>query len=319
MAAMNRRFLCGRTSAPTNGERRRNRYRPTVEVPAEGTGRFEITSASAAETRMIEAWAAREGWKLGDMDTFAYAVADPGALLIGRLDDVPIASVLAIRYGESFGFIGLYITRADLRGRGYGRRMWRAAAARLEGRLIGLDAVPAQQDRYMAMGLRPFWRNIHFRGVPRLAGVPPAGLELVDATTLPFSVLAAYDCRFFPVPRNAFLTAWVRMPDARSLAALHNGRMVGFGVSRPSGRTWSRIGPLYADSPEAAAAVLWSLAAAAPDRAAAIDAPEANPLAAVTMTRLGLEPGAHTVRMYDGTPPEVEHSGVYGTTSLEAS
>ncbi|WP_338674670.1 GNAT family N-acetyltransferase [Streptomyces sp. SCSIO 30461] len=255
---------------------------------------------------------------LGDTDVSAYAAADPEALLLGCLDGVPAASVLAIRHGEDFGFIGLYITRADLRGRGYGRRMWRAAVARLEGRLFGLDAVPEQQEAYMRLGLRPFWWNVQFSGIPQPARITLTSVELVAATALPFDVVAAYDREYFPVTRNAFLAEWIDMPGVQSLAALHEGRIVGFGTSRPSHGTCSRVGPLYADSSEIASVLLRSLATMAPNRAVAIDAPESNPLAKATMEQLGLKPRGRTVRMYNGTPPTVRLSGIYGTTSLEA-
>ncbi|RNL70469.1 GNAT family N-acetyltransferase [Streptomyces sp. I6] len=267
---------------------------------------------------MIEAWAAGEGWELGIAGMLAHAVSAPQGLLVGRLDGVAAASVFANRYGDDYGFIGLYITRADVRGRGLGSRMWRAAQSRLEGRLIGLDAVPAWQDLYIARGLRSHWRNIHFCGVPRQQDTVSAPLELVDAATLPFEVVTAYDRRFFPAPRDAFLAAWTRMPGVKAITALLEGLVVGFGVSRPSRQTRSRVGPLYADSPEAAAAVLRGLAAAAPGRAVVIDVPETNAPALATIAGLGLRPDAYTVRMYNGAAPEVEFSGIYGVTSLEA-
>jgi Acetyltransferase (GNAT) family len=86
-------------------------------------------------------WAAEEGWNPGNTDMQAFFAADPGAFLIGRLDGEPVASISVVKYGAGFGFLGFYIVRPLLRGKGYGLQIWRAGMARLEGRNVGLDGV----------------------------------------------------------------------------------------------------------------------------------------------------------------------------------
>lgn len=205
---------------------------------------FEIAGASAADMEMIRGWADEEGWNPGDSDRFAFAVADPEGFLVGRLDGEPAACISAVRYGAGFGFIGFYIARPDFRGRGYGIRLWRAGMERLDGRLVGLDGVVEQQDNYRKSGFRSAWNNIRVEGVPQ--GVDGAdgggGVEIVDAATLPFGLLAAYDRRFFPAPRDAFLSAWTGLPGRTALAAVRGGRIEGLGVIRPCSAA-HRIGP----------------------------------------------------------------------------
>jgi hypothetical protein len=53
-----------------------------------------------------------------------FAAADPEGFFIGELDGAPAATVSCVNYGVSFAFLGLYIVRQDLRGRGYGLRIW---------------------------------------------------------------------------------------------------------------------------------------------------------------------------------------------------
>ncbi|MBP0932930.1 GNAT family N-acetyltransferase [Streptomyces goshikiensis] len=283
---------------------------------------FEITGASAADMEMIRAWADEEGWNPGDTDRFAFAVADPEGFLVGRLDGEPAACISAVRYGAGFGFIGFYIARPAFRGRGYGIRLWQAGMERLDGRLVGLDGVVDQQDNYRKSGFRSAWNNVRHEGVPQGAALDAAGtdgadgVEIVDAATLPFRQLAAYDRRFFPASRDAFLSAWTGLPGRTALAAVRGGRIEGLGVIRPCSSA-SRIGPLYAATPGVAAALLRRLAEHAPGGEVAVDVPDVNRAATALFTGLGLVPTFEAARMYTGPAPELDLAGLYGVTSLE--
>ncbi|MFF3620638.1 GNAT family N-acetyltransferase [Streptomyces sp. NPDC002467] len=279
---------------------------------------FEIAGASAADMEMIRGWADEEGWNPGDSDRFAFAVADPEGFLVGRLDGEPVACVSAVRYGAGFGFLGFYIARPAHRGQGYGIRMWDAAMRRLDGRLVGLDGVVAQQDNYRKSGFRHAWNNMRYEGVPRggVEGGADGRVEIVDAASLPFARLAAYDRRFFPEPRDAFLSAWTSLPGRTALAVVRDGRIQGLGVIRPSSGA-HRIGPLYAADPAVADALLRGLARSAAGAAVAVDVPDANPRAAGLFEALGLEPTFETARMYTGPTPELPSAELFGVTSLE--
>lgn len=275
---------------------------------------FEIGGASAADMEMIRAWADEEGWNPGDTDRFAFAVADPDGFLVGRLGGEPVACVSAVRYGTGFGFIGFYIARPRVRGQGYGIRLWKAAMSRLDGRLVGLDGVVEQQDNYRRSGFRPAWNNVRHEGVPQAGD--DGGVRVVDAATLPFSRLAVYDRKFFPEPRDAFLSAWTGLPGRTALAAVRDGQVEGLGVVRPCSGS-SRVGPLYAATPEVAAALLRRLAEHAPGGEIAVDVPDANPTATALLAALGLVPTFEAARMYTGPAPTVDLPGLYGVASLE--
>src|SRR3954463_10753071 len=205
---------------------------------------FEIATASAEDVVRIVSWAADEGWNPGNTDRFAFHAIDPGAFLMGRLDGEPVASITVTRFGTAFGFLGCYIARPPVRGKGFGIQIWNAGMKRLEGRNIGLDGVPAQQANYKKSGFRLAWNNARHEGVPAAAPVP-AGVTLADARTIPFDKLAAYDRRFVPEARDSFLSPWITVADRPSLVALKDGEIVGFGLIRAA-VTGSRIGPLYA-------------------------------------------------------------------------
>ncbi|MFJ6367314.1 GNAT family N-acetyltransferase [Streptomyces virginiae] len=275
---------------------------------------FEIAGASAADMKLIRDWADEEGWNPGDSDRFAFAVADPEGFLVGRLDGEPVACISAVRYGGGFGFIGFYIARPAVRGQGYGIRLWHAGMERLDGRLVGLDGVVDQQDNYRKSGFRSAWNNFRYEGVPQ--GEDDRAVEIVDAATLPFGRLAAYDRRFFPAARDAFLSAWTGLPGRTALAAVRDGRIEGLGVIRPSSAA-HRIGPLYAATPAVAAALVRRLARHAPDGEVSVDVPDANPKAGALFERLDLAPAFETARMYTGPTPDLALTELFGVTSLE--
>ena len=49
-------------------------------------------------------WARIEGWEPGNHDGPCFFSADPEGFLIGLLDDEPVATLSAVRYGDGFGY-----------------------------------------------------------------------------------------------------------------------------------------------------------------------------------------------------------------------
>lgn len=277
---------------------------------------FQIAVASANDVARMADWAAAEGWNPGLSDSIAFQAADPDGFLIGRLDGEPAGCISVVRYGEAFGFLGFYIMTPKARGQGYGIRLWRAGMKHLAGRLVGLDGVPAQQDNYRKSGFALAWRNIRYQGVPGSVGSPPKGVALVDVRDLPFDRLAAYDRRFFREHREAFLSLWLALPGHFGLAALRQGALEGFGVVRQC-REGFKIGPLYAATPDIAAALAGALARHAAGQPVALDVPEPHADAVALAQAMGLAPAFETARMYTGPEPAIDRAGLYGITTFE--
>ncbi len=276
---------------------------------------FEIAVGSADDMQRMARWAGDEGWNPGNTDAHAFFVADPGAFLIGRLDGEPVVCISVVKYGAAFGFLGFYIARPAVRGKGYGIKVWQAGMARLGGRNVGLDGVVAQQANYRKSGFRLAWNNVRHEGAPG-AAQPPAGVSLVDARSVAFDKLAAYDRRFFAEARDSFLASWISLPERAAMVALRDGALAGFAVIRAC-QAASRVGPLFADSPEIAAALVSALAAKLGATTVAIDMPDINKSALALAERMRLKPAFETARMYTGPNPSIDLGGVFGVTSLE--
>ena len=261
-------------------------------------------------------WAAAEGWNPGLADADCFLAADPDGFLLAEIDGAPAGCVSAVRYGSGFGFLGFYIVRPGLRGRGLGLALWRAAMDRLGARVVGLDGVVAQQANYRRSGFGLLHRNIRYgAAAPRPPGA--AGLPaVIPAAGVPWDAIAAFDRRFFPTPRDAFLRAWLAAPGHVARAVLAGDGMRGYAVLRPC-REGSKIGPLFAANPATARALFAALLAEAPPGPVFLDLPEPNGDALAMAAEAGMAPAFETARMYAGPAPDLPLAHIYGITSFE--
>src|SRR5437899_11009279 len=149
---------------------------PSARSPAKSD--LSIRTIRPDEISIAVNWAAGEGWNPGLADEACFAAADPEGFFIGELDGAPAATVSCVNYGASFAFLGFYIVREDLRGRGYGLRIWNAAIAHAGGRVIGLDGVVAQQQNYKKSGFELAYANIRYGGV--VAGPDRPQAEVIE-------------------------------------------------------------------------------------------------------------------------------------------
>lgn len=266
------------------------------------------------ELPLLIDWAAGEGWNPGLDDAPAFHAADPGGFLGLFVDGEMAAGISAVAYGPGFGFIGLYICRPDLRGKGLGRQVWDAGMARLGERCIGLDGVPAQEDNYRRMGFAVAYRTLRFSGHAPQA-TPPAGTRLVPADP----GVAAYDATIFPAPREAFLPAWVSSPRITRMA-LRDGRIVGYGTARKCLQGW-KVGPLFADTLAEGTALLAALGEATGGEELHLNVPDTGHGFGTWLEQAGFAQGFATARMYrNGLPggdPSRVLARVLATTTLE--
>jgi GNAT superfamily N-acetyltransferase len=258
-------------------------------------------------------WAAAEGWNPGRADAACFATVDPQGFLIGELAGEPAATISCVNYDARFAFLGFYIVRPDLRGRGFGLRIWNAAVAHAGGRTIGLDGVVAQQDNYRKSGFTLAYPNIRYGGTVAPAAAPS---DVVSLAEVPFAAVEADDATVFPAPRRAFLRAWLETQGHIGRALVRDGKLAAWGVIRPC-RTGHKIGPLVADGPDAAETVFAALTAAAGGGEVFLDVPSVNAGAIALAQDRGLVPVFETARMYTGPIRPLRLDRVFGVTTFE--
>ena len=279
------------------------------------TGDYSIRTMTRGEIDLAVDWAGAEGWNPGLQDAVAFHAADQDGFYVGLLDGEPIATISAVRYGKSFGFVGFYIVKREQRGKGYGLRLWNAALATLRGRDVGLDGVVDQQANYRMSGFALAYRNIRYEGIA--GGEAHRDDDIVPLSTIAFADIVGYDRPFFPAERSGFLRHWIALPGSTAIGIRTRGRIAGYAVMRPC-RNGFKFGPLFADSPGLAERLFAHLASRAPAGAAVfLDIPEVNAAARDLVERHGMVPRFETARMYTGDFPDLPIARLYGVTTFE--
>jgi GNAT superfamily N-acetyltransferase len=280
---------------------------------------LRVRRLARPELDLLVAWAAAEGWNPGLTDADTFWAADPEGF-VGAFDDggEMVGSGSIVSYDGHFGFIGFFIVRPDLRGRGLGRWLWpRLVAATRErlhpGATIGIDGVFAVQDFYAASGFRLVHRDLRMRGIGAAAPADPglralAELELRD--------VAAFDRLHFGVDRGPFLRRWIEPPGGNALGLVEDGGLRAIGVVRPC-REGFKIGPLFAADVATAERIFTGLAATAVGAPIFLDVPEVNDEALALADRHGMREVFGCARMYLGDPPPIPWQRVFGVTSFE--
>lgn len=261
-------------------------------------------------------WARAEGWNPGLDDAQAFLVTDPGGFLMGSVDGTPVSSISLVRYGAGFAFLGLYIVAPDHRGRGLGHALWTQALDALPPSVVvGLDGVVAEQDSYARSGFVLAHRNARWGG--QVTDLPEGSDAVRTLGPDDLAAVTAYESGLFPAPRESFLTSWIaRSPSRRTVGFVEDGRLLGYGCIRSCWEGW-KIGPLLADRPQVADALVAGLVAPVDPGPVFIDVPEPNGAATALATRIGLSPSFETARMYRGPAPSLDLERVYGITTLE--
>ncbi len=276
---------------------------------------YSIRPMNGEELQIAIAWADAEGWNPGLHDAECFYAADPTGFWLGLLGDEPIATTSAVKYGDSFGFVGFYIVKPEYRGQGYGMQLWNAALDTLSGRNIGLDGVLAQQKNYQESGFQFAYRNIRFEGMSSSKSVSHPGV--VDLSTIPFEVIAAYDRSFFPGDRVQFLRGWINQPDSVTLGIWQNNTLVGYGVLRACHRGY-KIGPLFADQPIFAEALFIALkSTVTAGTPIYLDVPEINAAAVNLAKKYEMKRVFETARMYTQACPGLPYDRLFGVTTFE--
>lgn len=244
---------------------------------------------------MVLDWAAAEGWNPGLSDAAAFHAADPEGFLLKKVDGMPAAAISVVNHSPDFAFLGLYIAAPDFRGQGHGWDIWQAGLAHAGARTVGLDGVPAQQANYARSGFAPAGRTIRYRGRAEPAGA----LGARSATEYDLSAILRHDSAASGILRHRFMTPWLRGAQGRRTAILEDAGHLAYATVRDC-REGRKIGPLVAETGDAARALLGKLSEGAP---VLVDVPESSASLVALLEREGFVPVFKTARMYLGDPP----------------
>jgi hypothetical protein len=224
-----------------------------------------------------------------------------------------VAIISMVNYDSSFSFLGFYIVRPDLRGKGYGWQIWQAGMTHAGSRVVGLDGVVAQQENYKKSGFTLAYRNIRYGGLIKPDG-PSEGTVALEAVSI--GAIAAHDATVFPALREQFLRLWTTAPGHVARAVVRDGKLLGWGVIRPC-RKGFKIGPLIADDADTASMLFTALSNAVGGGEIFIDVPQPNEAAIALAEARGMAPVFETARMYTGPIRRLRLDRLYGVTTFE--
>ncbi len=278
-----------------------------------GRQTMTIRSMRRDEIALAIDWAAAEGWNPGFQDAACFARVDLGGFLIGEVDGLPAAIISNVNYDQTFAFLGFYIVRPDLRGKGYGRQIWQRGMEHAGSRVVGLDGVVAQQENYKKSGFTFAYRNIRYGG---MVTRDRTGVDTIALAEIPLVTIADDDARVFPARRGQFLKCWTTAQGHVGRAVVRGGALSGWGIIRPC-RKGFKIGPLVADDIDTASALFSALTEAVGDGEIFLDVPQPNRAAAALAESRGMVPVFETARMYTGRTPPIEIDRIYGVTTFE--
>ena len=283
---------------------------------------MEIRTADADQMLFLQEWALREGWGAGRGDVEAFHASDPEGFLIAWDGDRPVGSISAVRYDDSYSFVGYYIVDPALRGRGIGHALFDAALERIGPAASGLDGVEEQVSTYASLGYAPAHLTTRYVGSAAILSAALAARAMLVGYVAPGDVdgIVDYDALHVPARRESFVRAWLAPGSPRTSYVIGRGQDIhGYATVRPMIGGGSRIGPLFADDEQIALGLLAACAVTAMSwgEEIAIDIPAPNAAALALAESLGMAPRFACTRMYRGDARPLPLDRIWGSTSFE--
>ena len=201
------------------------------------------------------------GWNQTEEDWRSLLAFRPDGCFLALHDGEPAGTVTTIDHSGAFGWVGMLLVTHELRGRGIGRTLLRRAVESLAHLpAVKLDATPLGEGLYRSEGFETeaiLERRVR-SGSPsprsgKRGGGPSRPRPMVPAD-IPRA--ADLDAPGFGARREAVLEAWSRsLPGSSLVLDDEGGGIRGFVMARRGTRA-AHVGPIVAETVEAAISLL---------------------------------------------------------------
>ena len=273
---------------------------------------LRLRAAGVADLPRIIELRESVGWSVHDWALHAVLEPPDGRCLIvvDRSDHV-VGVGSGIAYG-GLGFVGNMVVDDGHRRRGIGSVILRSVTDFLAGRganRMELYATPEGRPLYARHGFEPIGPSTVVR-MSRGIEIPADGIEISDGGPAALVELVAYDAPRFGGDRTVILGPMLEDPARPLIVARRHREIVGYGWIRPDGE---RLGPLLADAPEIAAALVMEAFERLPsaDRLS-LNLPPDNRVGAARLAEMGGELERWDGRMGRGPQVTRRDDTIYG-------
>ncbi|KAF8795042.1 uncharacterized protein LOC129989826 [Argiope bruennichi] len=170
-----------------------------------------------------------------------------------------------IRNSDDLYFGGLYCVRPKYQGTGLGIHVWNACMDHVGPRNAALNAVPGKTELYRDKSGFPIvetefkcQKNFTMESVDpdNLSNIIPQGVIIESVQDYHLPAMFDYDFSVVGYDRQFALALNCQEENSRTFVAMKNGDCVGFGTIKLTCLGAGRVGPLYADDPAVAEALL---------------------------------------------------------------
>ncbi len=247
---------------------------------------------------------ASAGWNQTRADWERFLATEPDGCFLAECEGQAVGTATTTVHSDELAWIGMMLVHPDCRRRGVGQALLERCLHSLRERrirCIKLDATPLGQPLYEKFGFQVEWSLARWEGpAPRVPSAPQTDRVLLRPwSASDFNALIALDEEAFGVSRGRVL--WP-LAQASHRALVHQsprGEITGFGMIRAGSRA-AYLGPVVANSPAIATALVSALLADAPAERVYWDVPDQNTGAVALAQQLGFNPQRPLVRMFVG-------------------
>ncbi|HEX2555046.1 MAG TPA: GNAT family N-acetyltransferase [Microvirga sp.] len=216
------------------------------------------------------------------------------------------ASSLVLPQGPQVSWISMVLVARRHRRKGYGTMLLRCCIERVQaaGAVPGLDATELGRPVYLPQGFRDLYALSRWRldAAPPQEALPP-GCIIRPMVEDDLGRIAAFDAERTRTEREATLRHLFSQVGEHACLAESRGGLVGYALGRP-GRKSAQVGPVVADDPAVAVALLGRMARLGPP--VILDVPDAHAAVTAWLQRHGAVRERGFVRMTLGTVPGLD-------------
>ncbi|GFT26827.1 n-acetyltransferase domain-containing protein [Nephila pilipes] len=227
-------------------------------------------------------------------------------------------------------FAGIYCIHERFRGLNVGTQLFAEVFARVQNKNILGNAVNAMLEKYIRAGDLPY-TDENFITVKNY--IPsyvtpnvltnndlPENIEIESYQENLLSSIAQYDATIAGFERKHILELSCKEKDSQTFVAFKNGTCIGYGSIKRSCLGAGRVGPLFADDPVVAEALLKKLLESFPDRKGfAMMTLRDNIIANSFIRKLGNPETGTCVRLYNKEKLKVDTNRIFALTDMNFS